>query len=291
MENNAHAFWAGLFTIVLLCAGVAAVVWFNLDATVRVPYELVTRHHVTGLSPDAAVRYRGLDVGKVQTIHFDPAHPGVIVIRILVAADAPMTKSTYGSLSFQGVTGLAFIQLDDTGRDPAPLHSSVQAVAQLPLRPSILEQFQQRGDALLAQMETVVTNVNALLSEDMRKQVAATVGSVQQAAGNIEILSKQLSPATAQLPETMRRLDHALLSVDNLSQTFTNLGERVRDDTLPGVDRLAARVGDTSRTLQNVAADLGRHPRRILFGSPGLPPGPGEPGFVWPQAASREAAD
>ncbi len=291
MENNAHAFWAGLFTIVLLCVGAAAVIWFNVDPTVRVPYELVTRHHVTGLSPDAAVRYRGLDIGKVQTIRFDPARPGVIVIRILVTAEAPVTRSTYGSLSFQGVTGLAFIQLDDTGRDPSRLPSSVLAVAQLPLHPSMLEQFQQRGDALLAQMEAVVTNVNALLSGDMREQMVATAGSVRQAAGSIEILSKQLGPATVQLPQTMRRLDHVLLSMDALSQTFNDLGERVRDDTLPGVDRLGARVGDTSRTLQSVATDLGRDPRRILFGSPGLPPGPGEPGFVWPHAVSRETAD
>ncbi len=115
MENKSHAFWAGLFTIALTLAIAGTVFWFNVDRTVRVPYDLLARTNVTGLFPDAAVRFRGLDVGKVQSIGFDRTHPGQIRIRILVDHDAPITQSTYGSLGFQGVTGIAFVQLEDTG--------------------------------------------------------------------------------------------------------------------------------------------------------------------------------
>ena len=118
MENKSHAFWAGLFTVVLVVAiGIAAFL-FNVDRSVREPYDLIARTNVTGLFTDAAVRYRGLDVGKVQSIKFDHDHPGQILIRILVDRNAPITHSTFGSLGFQGVTGIAFIQLDDTGTDP-----------------------------------------------------------------------------------------------------------------------------------------------------------------------------
>ncbi len=107
MENKSHAFWAGLFTVALLLAIGAAAFFFNVDRTVRVPYDLIARTNVTGLYTDAAVRYRGLDVGKVQSIHFDRQHPGQIVIRILVDKNAPITQSTFGSLGLQGVTGIA----------------------------------------------------------------------------------------------------------------------------------------------------------------------------------------
>lgn len=70
---------------------------------------------MTGLFTDAAVRYRGLGVGKVESIRFDKSHPGQIRIRILVDQNAPMTHSTFATLGFQGVTGIAFVQLDDTG--------------------------------------------------------------------------------------------------------------------------------------------------------------------------------
>ena len=96
MENKSHAFWAGLFTIVLLLAIAAAAFLFNVDRSVRVPYDLIARTNVTGLFTDAAVRYRGLDVGKVQSIKFDRSHPGQILIRILVDTHAPITHSTFG---------------------------------------------------------------------------------------------------------------------------------------------------------------------------------------------------
>lgn len=76
MENKSHAFWAGLFTIALTLVIAGAVFWFNVDRTVRIPYDLIARTNVTGLFPDAAVRFRGLDVGKVQSIGFDRTHPG-----------------------------------------------------------------------------------------------------------------------------------------------------------------------------------------------------------------------
>ncbi len=313
MENKSHAFWAGLFALGLLLAIIGTVFWFNVDRTVRIPYDLVARTNVTGLFPDAAVRYRGLDVGKVAEIHFDHVHPGEISIRILVDKDAPITRSTYGSLGFQGVTGIAFVQLDDTGRDPSPLPTSAKSVAQIPLHPSLFDQLQQRGDELLKQMEVAAQSVNAMLSPDMRDQLKATAASVQQAADGVTTLTRSLEPVTAQLPETTRRMNQALASADTLlaphgplsanldragraaeqagtaltamNQTLSELNASVRYETLPRVNSLASNIGDTSRTVRDAADELTRNPRSLLFGASAGLPGPGEAGFAWPQQA------
>ncbi|AOJ82115.1 MULTISPECIES: MlaD family protein [Burkholderia] len=309
MENKSHAFWAGLFTIGLLLAIVGAVYWFNVDRTVRVPYDLVSRSSVTGLFPDAAVRYRGLDVGKVQSINFDRGHPGEIVIRILVDTNAPITRSTFGSLGFQGVTGIAFVQLDDTGADQAPLPTSAKTVAQIPMRPSLFDQLQQRGDVLLKQMEIAAKSVNEMLSPEMRDQLKATAASMQHAADGVTQLSKQVEPALAQMPQTMAHVNHALESANalvapggplvanlnragqalvSMNDTLAELSARVRYDTLPRFNALATNVGDASRTLKDVAGDVGRNPRSLLFGTPAAEPGPGESGFMWPGAAPAQ---
>ncbi|WP_246796090.1 MlaD family protein [Burkholderia perseverans] len=313
MENKSHAFWAGLFAIGLLLAIIATVFWFNVDRTVRIPYDLVARTNVTGLYPDAAVRYRGLDVGKVASIHFDHAHPGEISIRILVDRDAPITRSTFGTLGFQGVTGIAFVQLDDTGHDLAPLPTSDRTVAQIPLHPSLFDQLQQRGDVLLKQFEVAARSVNAMLSPEMREQLRATEASVQQAADGVTALTRSLEPVTAQLPETTRRLNQALASADSLvgphgpvatnldragkaaeqagtalasmDQTLSELNASIRYETLPRVNSLSSNLGDTSRTVRDVAGEISRNPRSLLFGTSAGLPGPGEAGFAWPQAA------
>lgn len=315
MENKSHAFWAGLFTLGLLLAIIATVFWFNVDRAVRIPYDLVARTNVTGLFPDADVRYRGLGVGKVASIQFDRMHPGEIDIRILVDKDAPITRSTYGSLGFQGVTGIAFVQLDDTGTDPAPLPTSDKAIAQIPLHPSLFDQLQKRGDVLLKQMEVAAQSVNAMLSPQMREQLQSTAKSVQQAADGVSTLTHSLEPVTAQLPETTRRMNQALASADSLlaprgplvanldragkaaeqagtaltsmNQTLSELNASVRYETLPRVNALSSNIGETSRTVRDAADEFSRNPRSLLFGASAGLPGPGEAGFAWPQPAGR----
>ncbi|PCE31373.1 MlaD family protein [Burkholderia ubonensis] len=308
MENKSHAFLAGLFTIALTLVIAGAVFWFNVDRAVRIPYDLIARTNVTGLFPDAAVRFRGLDVGKVQSIGFDRSRPGQIRIRIMVDKDAPITQSTFGSLGFQGVTGIAFVQLDDTGTDLSPLPSSTKAVAQIPMHPSLFDQIQQRGDVLLRQLELAAKSANELMSPEMREQLRATVESMQHAADGVTTLSKQLGPAVAELPTTMHEVNRAMASANTLLQpngplvanlnkagtaaehigdALNELNARVQSDTLPRFNTLATSVGDASRQLKDVAGELGRNPRSLLFGSPGAAPGPGEAGFVWPGAAAH----
>ena len=322
MENKAHAFWAGLFTVVLTAAiGVAAFL-FNVDRTVRVPYDLLARTNVTGLYADAAVRFRGLDVGRVQSIKFDPNHPGQILIRILVDVHAPITHSTFGSLGLQGVTGIAFIQLDDTGRDLTPLPSSVHEVAQLPMRPGLLDQLQQRGDILLRKLEKVTDNVNDMLSPEMVQQLHDTAASFQQAASGVAALTQQVAPVVAKLPGTVDQLDRTLASTNkmitglnrpdgpferNLNKVGTaaqqagdalaqmnmslqDLSARVGYETLPRVNSLTEDVRAAAQTIDRAADTFNTNPRSVLFGAPRAAPGPGEAGFAWPAAAATPAA-
>jgi phospholipid/cholesterol/gamma-HCH transport system substrate-binding protein len=318
MESKSHAFWAGLFAIGLMIAIGLTVFWFNIDRSVRIPYDLIARTNVTGLYTDAAVRYRGLDVGKVQSIHFDRGHPGQIVIRILVDKNAPITHSTFGSLGFQGVTGIAFVQLDDTGRDPTPFPSSAKAVAQLPMHPGLFDQLQERGDVLIRELESVAKHVDNMLSDDMRDQLMATAASIQHAADGATTLTQQVGPVMAKLPATFTALDRTLAStnalitnlnsprgalVTNLDKVGTaaeragvalasmdaslqDISARVGYDTLPRVSALAADVGGAMRSVNRAANLLSTNPSSVLFGAPGAAPGPGEPGFAWPKAGA-----
>jgi phospholipid/cholesterol/gamma-HCH transport system substrate-binding protein len=316
MENKSHAFWAGLFTVLLLAAVAVAAFLFNVDRSVRIPYDMIARTNVTGLYTDAAVRYRGLDVGKVQSIKFDRAHPGQILIRIMVDQHAPITRSTFGTLGFQGVTGIAFVQLEDTGRDLSPLPSSAKQVAQLPMRPGLLDQLQQRGDILLRKLERIADDVNEVLSPEMREQLLNTAASLQQAADGVTTLTRQMQPAVGKLPDTINQLDVTLASTNklitglnrsdgplemNLNKVGTaaqqagdaltsmnasvqDLSSRVGYDTLPRVNSLADDVRSAVHSVDRAADMISTNPRSVLFGAPAAAPGPGEPGFAWPAA-------
>ena len=104
MENKSHALMAGLFMIVLSIALALAILWFDRDTSERLPYVLTTKASVSGLSRESAVRYRGLNVGKVVSIDFDAQVPGQILVSVSIEKGTPITRSTYATLDFQGVS-------------------------------------------------------------------------------------------------------------------------------------------------------------------------------------------
>jgi phospholipid/cholesterol/gamma-HCH transport system substrate-binding protein len=302
MENKAHALMAGLFIIALLIAAVFIGVWLNRDQVEWVPYQIATKLSIPGLNPQAAVRYRGFDVGKVDEISFDPNTVGQILVHISVRPDTPITQSTFATLGYQGVTGIAYVQLDDDGSRPVKLHSSRQQIARIEMRPSLFDQLQSRGLAILQQTEEVAKHINHLLEPGNQKAILAAFDNVSKAATEIETFPRQLQPTLARLPALTAQAQQALGSLNTLSKdvsalttglqapngpltSITNTAERLgsvadrlEHDTLPLANDARSSIRAFNRTLDNFS----ERPQSVLFGSPRTAPGPGEPGFAAP---------
>jgi phospholipid/cholesterol/gamma-HCH transport system substrate-binding protein len=121
MESRAHALAAGVFTLLLGLACALAVFWFSGKREATSEYILVSKGNVSGLNTQAQVRFRGIRAGKVQDIELDPNNPRNILITISIASDLPVTKGTTARLNYQGVTGLAYVQIEDGGTSAEPL--------------------------------------------------------------------------------------------------------------------------------------------------------------------------
>lgn len=313
MENKSNAFLAGVFTIGLVVLTAAAIFWFSTDHTERVPFDLVTRSTVNGLGPQADVKYRGLDVGKVVSIRFDPSVPGQIIVRISVDKNTPITRTTYATLGFQGVTGIAYVQLDDTAAQEGsnapspPLVTSERAVAQITMRPGLLEQLEKRGDTLLTQAEMLMTSINDMFQGENRREVMTTIRSIKEAADDYAKLARRLEPAARDLPQVTANLNATLASTRRLAQelgspngtllrTVDNVGNDLQsaaqsvqtaagslgEDTLPQINGLTRDARQTVRSLDRAASQFNDSPQSVLFGGSATPPGPGEPGFSAP---------
>src|SRR5262249_41737183 len=157
---------------------------------VRNTFELSTRDPVSGLQPQAMVRYRGIAVGKVASIDFDPKVKGNVRVRITVDQRVPLTTSTFATLSYQGVTGLAFIALDDKGESQVALTPDNDNPPRIPLKPSLLSQLQDRGEAIIGRVEEATKRINTLLDEDNQKRIANALESIAQAAASANQLTK-----------------------------------------------------------------------------------------------------
>ncbi|MFL9666490.1 MlaD family protein [Variovorax sp. AB1(2024)] len=316
MENKAHALAAGAFVLGLIAALVALVIWFTRDNTVRNLYELSTREAVSGLQPQAMVRYRGIAVGKVTSIDFDPKVKGNVRVRITVDERVPLTTSSFATLSYQGVTGLAFIALDDKGESTVSLKPDNDDPPRIPLKPSMLAQLQDRGEAIINQVEEVTKRANQLLSDPNQKRAADALENIAAASASANTLLKTLdntvktglNPALTKLPDTMASVKKAAGDVsrvaNNFNTTVVRLNapdgpvERLSDGTkalaqavdsfnsatLPRVNRVADDTSHAIRRLGRAADSINDNPQSLLFGNGGTAAGPGEPGFSAPAA-------
>ena len=109
MANKSHALAAGIFVLVVAAMLAGLAIWLTRDSANYEQYELSTKDGVSGLQPQAAVRYKGVAVGKVTRIGFDPQVTGNVLIRIAVNEQAPISPTTFAVLGYQGVTGLAHV--------------------------------------------------------------------------------------------------------------------------------------------------------------------------------------
>jgi phospholipid/cholesterol/gamma-HCH transport system substrate-binding protein len=313
MENRSYALMTGVFTIALLVAAVLAGLWLNRDSTARVPYEIATTQSIPGLNPAATVRYRGLDVGQVDEIIFDPKVTGQILIRLSVDAGAPVTTTTFASLGYQGVTGIAFVQLDDDRTGSPLLKSGPEQVRRIPLRPGLLDQLEKRGLAILEKTEQITTSLNELVNGENRQTIIGAFDSIGKAAAAYEQIPRRLEPTLARLPALADRLDQSMQSFDTLATSATSMTRNydrlatnlqapdgplarlntaigslqgVTSDlelqTLPHVVSMTDEAKASLRAVKRTANSLSDRPQSILFGAPDAEPGPGEPGFVPP---------
>lgn len=310
MENRSHALMTGFFTITLLIAAVLFGLWFNRDRVERVPYQIATTQSVPGLNQQAPVRYRGLEVGKVASIVFDPKLPGQILVNLNINTDAPITKTTFATLGYQGVTGIAYIQLDDDQVGSPRLPTNPDNPSRIPLRAGLFDQLEKRGKEILSQTQDVTIKLNALLSPDNQKVILGAFSNVSEAAQRYRDLSDKLEPTVVKLPALADQAQTTLNSfnalatdakrlttnlqapggpIERVSNTVDRVGlsleavtSGVELDALPHVISLSDETRSSMRALKSTMNKLNDRPQSIIFGSPGTPPGPGEAGYSAP---------
>src|SRR4029453_14078616 len=246
MENKAHALAAGIFVVAITALLVALAAWLSRDTGDREIYEISTRETVTGFYSQAQVRYRGVDVGKIAWIGFDPKTPGNVLMRLEVDREAPVTRDTFATLGYQGVTGLAFVQLDDSGQPAPRLQGDNGNPPRIPLKPSLLSKLTARGETILDEVEKAAKNLGQMVGEDNQRRVATVLDNLGSAAADTSHMgkrldgtkNKRLDPTLDEIAATMRSVKKDADEVGKAATDFGNPRRRLNEKDGP-MDRLA----------------------------------------------------
>jgi phospholipid/cholesterol/gamma-HCH transport system substrate-binding protein len=316
MENRSFALATGLFLLGLITAAVVTGSWLSGNQKSRTAYRVVSTGSVTGLNPQGQVRYRGISVGRVQRIQLDPADTRRILIEVEVDSETPITRGTYAQLGQEGITGIAYVHLLEEGKDKSAPVASPDGVVEIAMRSSAMDDIFETAAGVAKDAKEVAASLNALLSNDNRRNVGAVLVSLEKASANLAVASQKLPGALARADrglqsvlsdENVRRTSESLQRMSEAAKEFPLIaaesrklvedarqlvaqagrlaGEAqgatgaVRRETLPRVNALAETVERGAERIGRLATELERRPDSVVWGRPGGRPGPGESGF------------
>lgn len=280
----------------LVVAGLALAVGFvlfftanRLDRDSSSTYETYVRESVQGLDVGAAVRYRGVAIGRVSEIglvaaeyprrqdtSFGPAFQ-LVLIRFVVdtnrVGETPDAQDAVrlglrARVASQGITGVSYLELDfvEPDRFPVPELPWEPRYTFIPAMPSTVAQVQNAAEVLLQRLQDVdlkvlISDVVGLIS-DLRGQVHD--GDLATALREAAELLRQLrgTVAEADLPGTMATVRGVaeeardLLENRELRQALSN-ASAASGDLRAAAARLPASLATLESTLRSARGAAG----------------------------------
>jgi len=308
MEAKVNFAIVGGFVLVLGAALIAGVLWLSSGGAYRKTYDIYLAYmteSVSGLSLDAPVRYRGVEVGRVRRIALAPHDVEQVQLVLEIERGTPVKVDTIAVLRVQGLTGIAFVELTGGHRDSAPL--TAEAGDEYPVirtGPSLMVRLDAAVTALLTSVTRTSDSFNALLDDDNRR-------ALKQALANLEVVSRTLAARsaaidsslanaartmentaqlTAELQQLVARVQRSADAFDRMTGEITHASaaasgvlegarggaQQFSSETLPQLQQLVGDLRDLTASLRRLSSELERNPAMLIHGRPAGKRGPGE---------------
>lgn len=300
MEEKVNYTVVGVFVLVLATVLIGGVLWFGSGKSYRTQYDtyrIYMKESVSGLNLNAPVRYRGVEIGRVQQISLAPDNIEQVQLTLGIVHGTPIKTDTVALLQTHGLTGLTFIELTGGSRDAPELEKRPgEDYPVIGTGPSLMTRLDTSVSALLSNLNKTSENINALLDEQNRNSVRKTLADIESLAHALASRQGQIGQGLTdaahtlqntarlsdELPQRMQRSADAFdRMADELAKTSSaaratlQSTQQFTDETLPEIHQLAAELRDLTASLRRLSGELEQDPAALLHGKT-QQRGPGE---------------
>ncbi len=305
MSAKNSKFSIGLFLIIgtLICA--AVIIWIGASGmfTKGSLYATYFDESVQGLQVDSAIKYRGVEIGKVQSIGVAQDYRLIEVI-MKVDMESILEKRIVATLKTAGITGIVFIELDQIKPDDLSASPKIDFDSRYPVIPS-----RKSGiGRFLDEAGTIMQNVKNIDIKGISDQLKNTSKAIENFIGGKRTnnIMNHLESASNNLDQTVARINKMVAEgkVDQLAnETMATLSDARKligqakkeldalklqekasrtDALLADINKKARVITNelqdtsehlrvTSENLQKLSESLTKNPSELIFSKPAPP--------------------
>jgi phospholipid/cholesterol/gamma-HCH transport system substrate-binding protein len=281
----------GIFVILGVLLGVVAIIWVGATSFFQVgdTYVSYFDESVQGLQVDSSVKFRGVDVGRVESIRVAPDNRLIGVVMKINMRDS-LQQNAVAQLKAAGITGIMFVELDLRKPGEPNLSPKIDFPSEYPIIPTRPSEIQR----LVAGINDIVKKFNEIDTEAISAQVIATAKAMEEflkgkrmasitarvdgAAGNLEqltghankmIAGVRLEKIIGDARETLAGARTLLVTLNGevqgmqLPATMGHARDLVRQ-----LQQTDNKLRQNSETLELLLQRLYERPSDLLFGKP-----------------------
>ncbi|MEM1243924.1 MAG: MlaD family protein [Pseudomonadota bacterium] len=306
METKANYTLIGLFVITLMVGIVVITLWLYESLTTKSYKTYITymNESVAGLSPQAPVKYNGVNVGYVSNIRLNLKNPEQVILTLKIEQDVPITQNTVAILTEQGITGIAYIGLRGAKGNELINIGPGQKYPVIKSEPSFLTQLDATIRSLSKNIQEISNKVQQVVSQKNIENFDAMLANVKKITQtfsdnsteinttikDLKVLMHNTANVSKRFPQTINEIQAGTLSLkkmaDSVDATSISLKKAVKQTniTIQSIgNQITPKLYDTLDSINSIAdnlkilsAELNQNPSIVLRGKTPPPLGPGE---------------
>jgi phospholipid/cholesterol/gamma-HCH transport system substrate-binding protein len=222
MSSRSSKFLIGLFVITGVMICVVIIIWVGAADLFMKGSTYVTYfdESVQGLQADSAVKYRGVEIGKVESIKVAPDYR-LIEVAMKIDLSADLQYNTTAQLRTAGITGIVFIELDrlkQGDRASSPTITFKTDYPVIPSRPSEISRF-------LSDTNAIMQNFKEMDFKGISNQLKNTTKAIETFLGG-----NHTSNIMANMESTSANLDKSVENFRVTSENLSKLSEQLNNN-------------------------------------------------------------
>ena len=260
MASQRTKFSVGLFVVSGVGIVVVAIIWLGMSRYLEKGnfYAAYFDESVQGLQKGAPVKYRGVSVGRVESIGVAPDEKLIQVV-MKVETDQKLTQDMVAQLRDVGLTGSMFVELDRKKPGDEVRSPRITFPSEYPIVASKPSEMRE----LLSGIDEVLNHIKSLDLKGISNRVTETLDNMNRlmADADIQAISTKLQSALDGADRLIhnQRWSEILASMDTAARSLNRIMEKTEsgitraDHVFAGLERV---VVENEATLKGALEQI-----------------------------------